>query len=88
MLIFVNITPRAKEMEYPSSKTFTDAYKVIEIGSMPNKTRETSFQVLNRTNGPTKKPIAPGLQKTQLATDVRRKSPWNTCSTDARTTLQ
>jgi hypothetical protein len=34
---------------YPSPKTFTDAYKVIEIGSMPNKTRETSFQVPNRT---------------------------------------
>jgi hypothetical protein len=28
---------------YPSPKTFTDAYKVIEIGSMPNKTRETSL---------------------------------------------
>jgi len=34
---------------YPSPKTFTDAYKVIEIGSMPNKTKETSFQILNRT---------------------------------------
>jgi hypothetical protein len=34
---------------YPSPKTFTDAYKVIEIGSMLNKTRETSFQILNRT---------------------------------------
>jgi hypothetical protein len=34
---------------YPSQKTFTDAYKVIDIGSMPNKTRETSFQILNCT---------------------------------------
>jgi hypothetical protein len=34
---------------YPSPKTFTNAYKVIDIGSMPNKTRETSFQILNRT---------------------------------------
>jgi hypothetical protein len=34
---------------YPSPKTFTDAYKVIEIGLMPNKTRETSFQILNPT---------------------------------------
>ncbi len=34
---------------YPSPKTFTDAYKVIEIGLMPNKTKETSFQILNRT---------------------------------------
>ncbi len=33
---------------YPSPKTFTDAYKVIDIGSMPNKTRETSFQILSR----------------------------------------
>jgi hypothetical protein len=32
---------------YTSQKTFT--YKVIEIGSLPNKTRETSFQILNRT---------------------------------------
>ncbi len=34
---------------FPSQKTFTNAYKVIDIGSLPNKTRETSFQILNPT---------------------------------------
>jgi hypothetical protein len=59
---FLNFpTPRAKEMDSPSSKTFTDAYKVIEIGSMPNKTRETSIQELNRTIWTNKKAFRSGI---------------------------
>jgi hypothetical protein len=46
---------------YPSPKTFTDAYKVIEISSMPNKTRETSFQVLNRTVWTNRKAYRSGI---------------------------
>jgi hypothetical protein len=45
---------------YPSPKTFTDAYKVIEIGSMPNKTKETSSKYLIVQYGPTGRPFALG----------------------------
>jgi hypothetical protein len=46
---------------YPSPKTFTDAYKVNEIGSMPNKTRETSFQILKRTVWTNRKAYLSGI---------------------------
>jgi hypothetical protein len=42
------VTGQRDGVFYTSAKTFTDAYKAIEIGSMPNKTRKTSFQVLSR----------------------------------------
>jgi hypothetical protein len=46
---------------YPSPKTFTDANKVIDIGSTPNKTRETSFQILNRTVWTNRKAYRSGI---------------------------
>ncbi len=42
-------TRRRDGVHYPSEQAFNNAYKVIAIGSMPSKTKETSFQVLNRT---------------------------------------
>jgi hypothetical protein len=51
---------------YPSPKTFTDAYKVIEIGSMPNKTRETSFQVLNHTVWTNRKAYRSGIAESTI----------------------
>jgi hypothetical protein len=29
--------------------TFNNAYNIIEMGSLPSKTKETAFQILNRT---------------------------------------
>jgi hypothetical protein len=42
-------TRRRDGVHYPSEQAFNNAYRVIAIGSMPSKTKETSFQVLNRT---------------------------------------
>ena len=43
------ITRQKDGVYYPSEKTFNDAYKVVDIGCLPAKTKETSFQILNRT---------------------------------------
>ena len=45
----------------PERKTFTDAFKVIGISSMPSKTKETSFQILNRTIWTNRKAFRSGI---------------------------
>jgi hypothetical protein len=42
-------TRRQDGVFYPTIDTFNNAYNVIEIGSLPSKTKETAFQILNRT---------------------------------------
>ena len=33
----------------PDKKTFKDAYKIVDIPELPSKTKESAFEVLNRT---------------------------------------
>ncbi len=33
----------------PTTETFNKAYNIIQLSSLPSKTKETSFQILNRT---------------------------------------
>jgi hypothetical protein len=48
---------------FPEANTFTAAYKVIGISSMPSKTKETSFQVLNRTVWTNRKAFRSGISE-------------------------
>jgi hypothetical protein len=42
-------TRRQDGVFYPTIDTFNNAYNIIEMGSLPSKTKETAFQILNRT---------------------------------------
>jgi hypothetical protein len=42
-------TRRQDGVFYPTMDTFNNAYNIIEIGSLPSKTKETAFQIINRT---------------------------------------
>jgi hypothetical protein len=48
-------TRRRDGVHYRSKQAFNNAFKVIAIGSMPSKTKETSFLVLNILSGRTGK---------------------------------
>jgi hypothetical protein len=49
---------------YPHRNIFTDAFRVMEISAMPSKTKETSFQVLNRTIWTNNKAFKSGVSET------------------------
>ena len=53
---------------YPNRNTFSDAYKVMEISAMPSKTKETTFQVLNRTIWTNNKAFKSGVSNTDACT--------------------
>jgi hypothetical protein len=42
-------TRRQDGVYYPTAETFNKAYNIIQLSSLPSKTKETSFQILNRT---------------------------------------
>jgi hypothetical protein len=42
-------TRRQDGVFYPTTETFNKAYNIIQLSSLPSKTKETSFQILNRT---------------------------------------
>ena len=42
-------TRRQDGVYYPTTETFNKAYNIIQLSSLPSKTKETSFQILNRT---------------------------------------
>jgi hypothetical protein len=42
-------TRRQDGVFYPTTETFNKAYNIIHLSSLPSKTKETSFQILNRT---------------------------------------
>ena len=43
------LTRRKDGVFYPSAETFNNAYNIIGMNSLPSKTKETAFQILNRT---------------------------------------
>jgi len=54
LLAEIQIAPsyasRARDGVYrPDEKTFKDAYKIVDIPELPSKTKESAFEVLNRT---------------------------------------
>jgi exonuclease III len=42
-------TRRQDGVYYPTIETFNKAYNIIQLSSLPSKTKETSFQIINRT---------------------------------------
>jgi hypothetical protein len=40
-------TRRQDGVFYPTTETFNKAYNIIQLSSLPSKTKETSFQILN-----------------------------------------
>jgi hypothetical protein len=42
-------TRRKDGVFYPTTETFNKAYGIIKMSSLPSKTKETAFQILNRT---------------------------------------
>jgi hypothetical protein len=43
------LTRRKDRVFYPTAETFNNAYNIIGLNSLPSKTKETAFQILNRT---------------------------------------
>jgi hypothetical protein len=43
------LTRRKDGVFYPSAETFNNTYNIIGMNSLPSKTKETAFQILNRT---------------------------------------
>jgi hypothetical protein len=46
---FTYLTRRKDRVFYPTAETFNNAYNIIGMNSLPSKTKETAFQILNRT---------------------------------------
>jgi hypothetical protein len=43
------LTRRKDRVFYPTAETFNNAYNIIGMNSLPSKTKETAFQILNCT---------------------------------------
>jgi hypothetical protein len=70
----------------PQRITFLNAYKVLHMSLLPSKTKETVFQILNRTIWTQNKAFESGRAPDASATNVKKSKLWNTCFTALSTT--
>jgi len=58
------LTRRADRVFYPTTETYNNAYNIIGMNSLPSKTKETAFQILNRTTWTNNKAYKSGTRDT------------------------
>ncbi len=58
------LTRRADRVFYPTTEMYNNAYNIIGMNSLPSKTKETAFQILNRTTWTNNKAYKSGTRDT------------------------
>jgi hypothetical protein len=71
----------------PSLRTFRNAYKVLHLPFLSFKTRETAFQVLNRTVWTNNKTFKSKMRLDPDCVDVGKWKQWNIFYMSVLTTL-
>jgi hypothetical protein len=56
------LTRRKDRVFYPTADTYNNAYNIIRMNSLPSKTKETAFQILNRTTWTNNKAHKSGIR--------------------------
>jgi hypothetical protein len=85
------LTRQRDGLMLPRRDTFLNAYKILSMSLLPSKTKETTFQVLNRTIWTQNKAFKSGMAAEATcftASDVMKQRLWSTSSLDVKTTQQ